>query len=180
MRKPDEIRTELEAVELAATHLRRELGESLRMEREREARLPGRANCHGHWRDDDTCSYCGSMTAAEAIRRLKTDGTRYSGADWKYGWPHKFYIETGSHPHKFYNAHLVDASDEEFTEFARLSKLLFDIEWTRDENGPHWRACPGVQRYGVIALPQEGTGQDQDFLASARDSLKGLLHGRNS
>ena len=39
------------------------------------------------------CSYCGSVSPAEAIKFLKQPGTRFSGSDWKYGWPHKFYIE---------------------------------------------------------------------------------------
>lgn len=39
------------------------------------------------------CSYCGSIYPADAARLLKVTGTQFSGADWKYGWPHKFYIE---------------------------------------------------------------------------------------
>jgi hypothetical protein len=39
------------------------------------------------------CRACHSITVAEAIVYLKQEGTRFSGSDWKYGWPHKFYIE---------------------------------------------------------------------------------------
>lgn len=42
-----------------------------------------------------TCGYCGSMSA-EDLYRFMTDGVtpvRLDMADWKYGWPHKFYIE---------------------------------------------------------------------------------------
>lgn len=39
------------------------------------------------------CEYCGSLSPKAAIELLKKPGTRFSGADWKYGWPHKFYIE---------------------------------------------------------------------------------------
>lgn len=47
-------------------------------------------------RDGETvkrCGYCGSLSVEDAIKFLKQPGTRFSGSDWKYGWPHKFYIE---------------------------------------------------------------------------------------
>jgi hypothetical protein len=39
------------------------------------------------------CNYCGSLSVAEAIKALETPGTQFSGSDWKYGWPHKFYLD---------------------------------------------------------------------------------------
>lgn len=39
------------------------------------------------------CSYCGSIPIYEAIDVLGTTGARFSGSDWKYGWPHKFYLD---------------------------------------------------------------------------------------
>jgi hypothetical protein len=46
-------------------------------------------------RDDDVlhCNYCGSISVSAAITFLKQPGTSFSGSDWKYGFPHKFYIE---------------------------------------------------------------------------------------
>ena len=38
-----------------------------------------------------SCSYCGSMHPDFVLEALK-DGAKLHGADWKYGWPHKFYI----------------------------------------------------------------------------------------
>lgn len=38
------------------------------------------------------CSYCGSIHPEDLIRLLG-EGAELHGADWKYGWPHKFYIE---------------------------------------------------------------------------------------
>lgn len=100
-----------------------------------------------HWRQDETCSYCGSMTAARAIELLKTPGTDYSGADWKYGWPHKFYLGQK----KFYSTHLQDASPEEFAEFNALSDKLLGIKWSIDpEKGLGYYCVRGVQRYGVV------------------------------
>lgn len=150
MRTADEIRAELDSVEDAANHLRAELLGAIAAEKE-TAIGNGLSNLHGYWRPDGSCSYCGSMTVGEAILRLKTAGTRYSGADWKYGWPHKFYIEAGGYPHKFYNEHLDRATPEEFEEFAKLSKALLAIEWVRDEKGVGWKATPGTQRDGVVA-----------------------------
>lgn len=59
-----------------------------------------------HWReprkptDDDgpvvesfrRCSYCGSIHPEDLLRVL-ADGARMHGSDWKYSWPHKFYVE---------------------------------------------------------------------------------------
>lgn len=39
------------------------------------------------------CDYCGSISVEDAIKYLKQPKTHFSGSDWKYGWPHKFYIE---------------------------------------------------------------------------------------
>jgi hypothetical protein len=160
-----------------------------------------------------TCNYCGSITVADAIKFLKQPGTHFSGSDWKYGWPHKFYIEPanpdaedvvpcgsmssdgskegdywtcwahgdhlngntctcpkdratgcwhspimGTFPRiycKFYNVHLITATDEEVKEFGELSYRTFGILWGRDENGIFYRAPKtnsfyGYQRDGFI------------------------------
>lgn len=113
----------------------------------KEQVLSGRTNAHGHsWRSDDTCSYCGSMTTAKTIELLKTPGTNYSGADWKYGWPHKFYLGNK----KFYNEHLLDASPEEFAEFNKISEVLMGIKWLLDDKGLGYVAVKGIQRWGVV------------------------------
>jgi hypothetical protein len=75
---------------------------------------PERPTCHGErsrytqhevvWRppydggggpyyyDWRTCSYCGSIHPEDLLRVLLA-GARMHSADWKYGWPHKFYLE---------------------------------------------------------------------------------------
>lgn len=108
-----------------------------------------------HWEDRNgivQCSYCGSLSPQEVIKLLKTPGTDFSGSDWKYGWPHKFYIGGK----KFYNSHLEDMTDEEFKEFSALSQKIFGIEWMKNkEKGVGYR-CPkttgfyGYQRAGKI------------------------------
>lgn len=37
------------------------------------------------------CSYCGSIHPEDLIAALDAGGV-LSGSDWKYGWPHKFYL----------------------------------------------------------------------------------------
>lgn len=55
-----------------------------------------------HWREPEptrapygttfrTCSYCGSIHPEDLLTLLK-GGARLGGSDWKYGWPHKFYV----------------------------------------------------------------------------------------
>src|ERR1017187_5102013 len=46
------------------------------------------------WR---TCSYCGSMHPADLLKFL-IEGAKLESADWKYGWPHKFYVHGMKNP----------------------------------------------------------------------------------
>jgi hypothetical protein len=39
-----------------------------------------------------TCSYCGSIHPEDLLEALRA-GARLSSSDWKYGWPHKFYVD---------------------------------------------------------------------------------------
>lgn len=107
------------------------------------------------------CDRCGSMTVEKAIELLQTPGTRFSGSDWTPGWPHKFYIGGG----KFYNIHLKDADDATLAQFAALSRVVFGIDWTRDDKGIRF-TCPkstgfhGFQRFGEI--DSDGTPHHED------------------
>ena len=38
-----------------------------------------------------SCSYCGSIHPEDLMAALDK-GARMGGSDWKYGWPHKFYV----------------------------------------------------------------------------------------
>lgn len=87
------------------------------------------------WRGPDTghvyrsCSYCGCIHPDDLLFGLQQEGAQLSGADWKYGWPHKFYIDRLTLPSgveitfgKWYNRHLLDLDEARFT---ALSELLF-------------------------------------------------------
>lgn len=45
-----------------------------------------------------SCGYCGSMHPAEVAAAIRA-GARGHWADFKYGWPHKFYLEGVPNPH---------------------------------------------------------------------------------
>lgn len=54
------------------------------------------SRCSGEMKERDgsrCCTYCGSLSVQDVIKFMKQPGTRFSGSDWKYGWPHKFYVE---------------------------------------------------------------------------------------
>lgn len=104
------------------------------------------------------CNYCGSLHPEDLLTTLK-NGARLEGADWKYGWPHKFYVngipnpmageivemggcyENGNYtPHmspapqtltkKFYNEHLIDlAGTPEFNLVAEAIRKRTGIKF---------------------------------------------------
>jgi hypothetical protein len=43
------------------------------------------------------CSYCGSIHPEDLLAVVEA-GARLGGSDWKYGWPHKFYVENIPNP----------------------------------------------------------------------------------
>lgn len=130
----------------------------------------------GEDEDFQRCTYCGSLRAQDLVRLVDAGvALKFGGADWKYGWPHKFYVEglpnltpgleqefayswrdgvkvdvrTRPSPPtltaKFYNAHLLDAGYAE----AELRRLL-DI--LRDHGGIEFNIEPG-QRLHYRVLP---------------------------
>lgn len=97
------------------------------------------------------CTYCGSLTVADAIAAFVTPGTEWSGADWKYGWPHKLYITIpGAGPRKFYTEHLIDATDDELEIWNRVVAPITGLEFAQRDRDLVWNAVPGHQGHGVI------------------------------
>lgn len=45
------------------------------------------------------CSYCGSIHPEDFIAAIDA-GAQLGGSDWKYGWPHKFYLMNIPNPNK--------------------------------------------------------------------------------
>lgn len=107
-------------------------------------RWPDKPTCHGRqdplypehkmewWtragEDRRTCSYCGCVHPADLLRLIEA-GAEVGGSDWKYGWPHKFYVTTPSNPEqkgiwaKWYNEHLKDAGYDDEALALLLAKL---------------------------------------------------------
>lgn len=100
------------------------------------------------WRPADqrgvrTCSFCGSIHPEDLMRALDS-GATLECADWKYGWPHKFYVTGGNVGHaKWYNAHLMELLPECFAALAPRLSVGTGVEFERDERGVKWR---GVSR----------------------------------
>ncbi len=128
------------------------------------------------------CSFCGSITPEDMIALMQTDGTTYSGSDWKYGFPHKFYVEAAIEPidhyccgatykghnvsdhqyhtktreHlKFYTVHMADATDKQIAEWDAKIAPLLGVRYLRGEDGiVRWHAEPGYQASGIVATNQ--------------------------
>lgn len=115
------------------------------------------------------CSYCGSIHPEDLMAALAA-GAKLRGADWKYGWPHKFYVSEIPNPlvgqaikigssykdgvstpmmgiagpttwAKWYNEHLTDLDPETFAKLAAMLKEHCGIEFSIDpEKGLVYRA----------------------------------------
>ena len=112
----------------------------------------------GGWRDRDghqACSYCGSMTVAEAIRRMTTVGCSFSGTD-KGAYKFYFHIEGGKQNAtdgsfgKFYGAHLADCTEDELAKFSEASRrcLGWDFEFVGNGQPPKAWAPKSNSFYG--------------------------------
>jgi hypothetical protein len=89
--------------------------------------------------DFRTCSYCGCIHPDDLIR-VVAEGKVMGGSDWKYGWPHKFYITAKDFHAKWYNVHLEDLEGEQFDKVVALLKEKTQIEFKRDEKGIKYHA----------------------------------------
>lgn len=128
--------------------------------------FPEKIQCHGEidpiftyadegivWRDKSdeharSCSYCGSLHPEDLVYWLEHKGMQLSGADWKYGWAHKFYLVGGpSQPIKFYNVHLKDLPPETFEYVAKLIARYTQIWFELDASGrlSHYAPYRGYQ-----------------------------------
>ncbi len=70
-----------------------------------------------------TCSYCGSIHPEDLIKVLSDVG-RLGGSDWKYSWPHKFYVYLpDGKMAKWYNEHIMDDGFDDEARSTLLSIL---------------------------------------------------------
>lgn len=90
-----------------------------------------------------TCSYCGSIHPEDLLALIEK-GATLGGADWKYGWPHKFYIKDAPPGvfGKWYNDHLTDTGydDEARNKLFETIKGLTQIDFFFEDSKLHFRA----------------------------------------
>lgn len=80
------------------------------------------------------------MSPEDALIRLLNPEVEASGTDWKYGWPHKFYITLFGNFGKFYSNHLYDAPPETFKALTKLIDDKLKIRFTLDKTGLRYQA----------------------------------------
>lgn len=105
------------------------------------------------WRQPDaespfrTCNYCGSAHPHD-LKKLVAGGAQMGGSDWKYGYPHKFYVYLpGGKMTKFYSIHLKDLEGQDFEDMCKFVFEQTDIQFGRDEKGFKYSApVAGYQR----------------------------------
>lgn len=139
--------------------------------------------------DFESCTYCGSISIDAAIKAFQTPRTNWSGSDWKYGFPHKWYVdvqhdpimrvlsstmsggvttygekrEVRSYHGKFYVTHLDAATPEQWIEWVRFVEPVIGIRFEMTDGKLMYRApYHGYQAYGVIVSPGKSEAPDWD------------------
>ncbi len=110
------------------------------------------------------------MAPEEAIRLLQTQGTHYSGSDWKYGWPHKFYIGSS----KFYSQHFQ--SRTQCQEWNRVAAPLLGVAFFIDPANNrlmYLACCSGWQSWGVVGYQPPKPGTEEEITRAVSDKLIG-------
>jgi len=76
------------------------------------------------------CTYCGGIHPEDLVTLLN-EGVRLQNTDWKYGWPHKFYVigPDGSWLGKFYTTHMQEScvTDEIRERVQRATGILYRV-----------------------------------------------------
>jgi hypothetical protein len=113
-----------------------------------------------------TCGYCGSIHPEDLVTFI-AQGATLHGSDWKYGWPHKFYVEGIPNP-------IAGKMIPEFTYYGALYTPL-PPNAERDDVG--WRAktaeypAPPTQAAKWYNLHLLDQGYDTAALTALIDTL---------
>lgn len=82
-----------------------------------------------------SCSYCGSIHPEDLLHAMR-NGSTAERSDFKYGWPHKFYITGGPVGHaKWYNEHFTDMDADAVRALSEELEKHVGIRFERDEHG---------------------------------------------
>lgn len=106
-----------------------------------------------------TCSYCGSIHPEDLVEALKA-GATLGGSDWKYGWPHKFYVEKIPNPNvgqpRSFTSTSIDGPEPTEAERARMShyadKPGYELRVVQDGFSSH----DGKPRYQLKVFQPDG------------------------
>ena len=160
----------------------------------------------GPFRPYRTCDYCGSMHPEDLIKAIE-GGATVGGSDWKYGWPHKFYISHIPHDYeevpvsfggrydakgytpepprpmgksngKWYNEHLKDKGFDKET-FDYLTLLLGRLAGIVFHLTEEGKLIYSSPGYGYQAMGYTlATARFTEAeVLAAREGLKGYKHG---
>lgn len=142
-----------------------------------------------------TCSYCGSMHPLDLLVYLVKGAADLHGADWKYGWPHKFYCDVPNPDEgasvvvgteykgsegttidlfgsasaflhaKFYNVHLLDVEEEEFEALVHSLHEYTGITFVRGLG-----SAKGELYYSAPAPGYQAWGRQAEFFQKHIDA----------
>lgn len=81
------------------------------------------------------CSYCGGVHPIDLLRARDEGkiGKVDRSVDWKYGWPHKIYVDVDGSYAKFYNIHTMEPglNDDERKKLFEFVGYSFEMEGTK-------------------------------------------------
>ncbi len=100
---------------------------------------------YGEWQGYKNCNYCGSMCPEELTELIQAGKAIMGGSDWKYGYPHKFYVrikeDDGNIKNsKFYTRHLQFIDDDIFRKIIPFINQACGITFDKDEKGLKYSA----------------------------------------
>lgn len=106
-----------------------------------------------------TCSYCGSIHPEDLLEALRA-GATLSGADWKYGWPHKFYVggipNTNAGQRRALTCIPLTGAEPTAAEMERASHYLRDPKYTSEVRQNGFDPRTGAPKYQLAILTPEG------------------------
>ena len=74
-----------------------------------------------HWREDNTCSHCGSMNPEELFEKIEDGSASIVPTDKNY----KIYVEGTGRNRKFYFQHFSDKECQKFVDLLNDGKIQF-------------------------------------------------------
>jgi hypothetical protein len=108
-----------------------------------------------------TCSYCGSIHPEDLLEALRA-GATLSQADWKYGWPHKFYVDgipnTNEGQMREFTSVSIAGPEPTDEERARMAPYLNDPKYDSIVKQDGFNSRTGAPLYQLtVRMPDSAT-----------------------